>query len=334
MKAIVYTEYGSPDVLRLEEMEKPNPKDNEIQVRVHATSVNYGDIVTRNFKNISLKQFNMPALFLLPTKIAFGLSKPKNTILGSEFSGVIETVGKDVKKFNPGDQVFAYTGMKMRANAEYICVSENGMVGIKPDNMSHEEAACVPYGGIMALGHLRKINLQRGQKILINGASGGIGSIAVQMAKHYGAEVTGVCSSLRMEYVKALGADNVIDYTKEDFTENGETYDVIYDILGRSSFTKCKKSLGENGRYLLASFKTGKILQMLGTSIVGKKKVICAMASEKQADIEVLRKMVESGYIKTIIDKTYPLEKAAEAHRYIEEGNKKGHVVISIQSSQ
>ena len=330
MKAIVYTEYGPPEVLQLKEVEKPAPKDNELLIRVHAASVNYGDIVTRNFANIPTREFNMPALFMLPTRIAFGYKKPKNTILGAELAGEVESVGKDVKRFKKADQVFGYPGQKMGANAEYLCMPEDGMVGIKPDNMTFEEAACVPYGGIMALSHLIKVNVQSGQKVLINGASGGIGSIALQLAKSYGAEVTGVCGTPRLEYVKSLGADKVIDYTKEDFTESGEKYDLIYDILGKSSFSRCKNSLTQNGRYLLASFKMGKILQMIGTSIIGKKKVICAIASEKQEDMTILKGLVEAGKIKTIIDRTFPLEQTAEAHSYVEKGLKKGHIVISL----
>ena len=332
MKAIVYTEYGPPDVvLQLKEVEKPTPKDNEVLIRVYATPVNYGDITARNFCNIPPREFNMPLPFLLPARISFGFNKPKRPILGNELAGEIEKVGKDVKKFKKGDQVFAYVGMKMGANAEYLCMPEDGMVGIKPDNMTYEEASAVPYGGIMALSLLRKVNVQKGQKVLINGASGGIGSLAVQILKYYGAEVTGVCGTPRLKYVRFLGADKVIDYKKEDFTENGETYNVIFDILGRSSFSRCKRSLSENGRYLLASFKTGKLVQMLGTSIIGSKKVICAMASEKQEDMVLLKELVEAGKIKTIIDRTYPLEQTAEAHRYYEKGHKKGHVIITLE---
>lgn len=330
MKAVVYSEYGPPDVLHVKEVERLTPTDNEILVRVKATPVNYGDIVTRNFKNIRNRDFNMPSLFMLPTRLYFGLSKPKINILGSEFSGEVEEVGKDVTRFKTGDAVFGYLGQKMGAYAEYLCISETGMVGLKPANMSHEEAACVAYGGIMALGHLRKVTIREGQKVLINGASGGIGSVALQLLKHYGAEVTGVCGTPRLDYISSLGANKVIDYTKEDFTESDETYDMIYDILGRSSFSRCKKSLTPHGRYLLASFKTGKLLQMLGTSIVGKKKVICAIAGEKQEDMTLLKELAEAGSIKTIIDKTYSLEEAAQAHQYVEEGQKEGQVLITM----
>ena len=331
MKAIVYEKYGPPEVLQLKEVGKPTPKDNEILIKVFATPVNYGDIVARNFKNISAREFHMPLLFLLPAKISFGLKKPRRPILGGELAGEVEAVGKNVKRFKKGDQVFGYPGQKMGANAEYLCMPEDGMVGIKPDNMTFEEAACVPYGGIMALSHLRKVNVQSGHKVLINGASGGIGSIALQLAKSYGAEVTGVCGTPRLEYVKSLGADEVIDYTKEDFTKNNERYDLIYDILGKSSFSRCKSSLTQNGRYLLASFKMGKVFQMMGTSIIGSKKVICAIASEKQEDLTFLKELVEAGKIKTIIDKTYPLEQTAEAHSYVEKGLKKGHIVITLE---
>lgn len=330
MKAIVYTAYGSPDVLHLKEVEKPTPKEDEIRIKVFATPVNYGDITARNFANIPAREFNMPTPLWLPSRLAFGWNKPKNSILGSELAGEVEAVGKAVTKFKKGDQVFAYIGMKMGANAEYLCMPEDGTVGLKPDNMSFEEAAAVPYGGIMALSLLRKANIQPGQKVLINGASGGIGSIAVQLAKSYGAEVTGVCGTPRLEYVRSLGADKTIDYTKEDFTQNGETYDLIFDILGRSSFSRCKGSLTEHGIYLLASFKMDKVFQMLRTSISGSKKAICALASEKQEDMILLKELVEQGKIKTIIDRTYPLEQAAEAHRYFEQGHKKGHVIITI----
>ena len=331
MKAIVYTKYGPPEVLQLKEVEKPMPKDNEVLVKIYATSVNYGDLVARNFREISPRKFNMPLLFWLLTKISFGLRKPKITILGSEFAGEVEAVGKDVKRFKEGDQVFGYIGQSMGAYAEYLCMPEDGCVAIKPANMTYEEAACVPYGGIMALSLLRKVNIQPGQKVLVNGASGGIGSAAVQLAKsHFGAEVTGVCSTPRLELVKSLGADKVIDYTKEDFTQSGETYDLIFDILGKSSFSRCKSSLKQNGRYLLASFKMRPLFQMLWTKIIGSKKVICALASEKTEDLIFIKELIEAGKIKSVIDRRYPLEQTSEAHRYYEEGHKKGNVVITV----
>jgi NADPH:quinone reductase-like Zn-dependent oxidoreductase len=330
MKAIVFTEYGPPDVLKLKELQKPTPKNKEILIRVHATQVGYGDILARNFKNVSPRKFNMPFLFWFLVKIFFGFRKPKIKILGSEFAGVIDSTGKDVKIFKNGDEVFGYLGQKMSANAEYLCMPEDGIVTLKPVNTNFEEAATIPYGGIMALGILRKVNIQTGQKVLINGSSGGIGSIAVQLAKYFGAEVTGVCSTPRLELVKSLGADKVIDYTKEDFTQNGETYDVILDILGKSSFSRCKNSLRKKGCYLLASFKMKQLFQMLWTSIISNKKVICAMSTENIEGLIFIKKLVEERKIKSIIDKRFPLEHTAEAHRYVEEGYKKGSVVITI----
>jgi NADPH:quinone reductase-like Zn-dependent oxidoreductase len=331
MKAIVCTKYGAPDVLQLKEVKKPTPKDNEILIRVYATSVNYGDLVARNFKEITPQKFNMPLLIWFFAKLAFGLSKPRITILGSEFSGKIELVGKEVKLFKQGDQVFGYLGQSMGAYTEYLCMPENGVVAIKPANMTYEEAAAVPYGAIMALPLLKKINLQPGQKVLIIGASGGIGSAAVQIAKHFGAEVTGVCGTPRLEFVKSLGADKVIDYTKEDFTQNGESYDVIFDVLGKGSFSRSKNSLKQNGRYLLASFKLKQLLQMLWTSITGGKKVICAMAPGSLEDLYSVKELIESGKIKAIIDRYYPLEQIADAHRHIETGHKKGNIVITVE---
>lgn len=330
MKAIVYTKYGPPDVLQLTEVAKPVPKANEILVKVHATTVGYGDITARNFRAISPREFNMPMPLWLPSRLAFGVRKPRIQILGASFAGEVETVGQDVTQFKAGDPVFGYLGAKMGANAEYLCVPQTGTVAIKPANMGYEEAAAVPYGAIMALSLLRRVNIQKGQKVLINGASGGIGSAAVQLARYYGAEVTGVCSTPRVELVKSLGANHVIDYTQEDFTQNGETYDLIFDILGRSSFSRCENSLAKNGRYLLASFKMKPLFQMLWTSLRGGKKVICALAAERQADLITIKELAEAGKIKAIIDRCYPLEQTAEAHRYVEAGHKTGHVVITV----
>lgn len=331
MKAVVYTEYGSPEVLQLQEVEKPTPKEHEILIKIKAASINYGDLIARNFREITPSKFNMPFLFWLPARFFFGWSKPKIKTLGSELAGQIEAVGKGVTLFKPGDQIFAYRGADMGANAEYICMLEKGLVALKPLNMSYEEAATVPYGALTALSLLRVAKIQPGQKVLIHGASGGIGSAAVQLAKHFGAEVTGVCGTQRVEFVKSLGADQVIDYTKEDFTQNGQTYDLIFDILGKSSFARCKGSLKENGLYLLASFKTKQLLQMLWTSLTGGKKVICALSSEKREDLLLIKELIEAGKIKALIDKRYPLEQVAEAHRYIEQGEKKGQVVINLE---
>jgi NADPH:quinone reductase-like Zn-dependent oxidoreductase len=330
MKAVVYTEYGPPDVLRLTEVDRPTWKDNEILIRVHATSVNIGDIWARNFKEISPSKFTMPLPLWLPARMYFGFTKPKINILGSEFAGQVEAIGREVKRFKKGDQVFGYRGQRMGANAEYLCMPEDGLVGIKPGNMTYEEAATVPYGALTALSLLRKGNIQPGQKVLIHGASGSIGSAAVQLAKYYGAYVTGVCSTPRLDFVKALGADHVIDYTREDFTQSGETYDLIFDILGKSSFSRCQNSLKRSGTYLLASFKMKPIFQMLWTSIRAGKKVICALSSESSEDLVFIKGLVEEGKIKSLIDKRYPLEKTAEAHRYVEKGYRTGSVIITV----
>lgn len=330
MKAIIYTEYGPPDVLHLKEVEKPAPRDNEVLIRIYAVSVNIGDIWARNFKEITPSKFTMPLPLWLPARLYFGFTKPRINILGSEFAGEIEAIGKNVKRFGEGDQVFGYRGQSMGANAEYLCMPEEGMVTLKPANMTYEEAATVSYGALTALNLLRKVNIQSGQKVLINGASGGIGSAAVQLAKYFGAEVTGVCGTPRLELVKSLGADHVIDYTKDDFTRSGDTYDLIFDILGKSSFSRCKSSLKKNGRYLLASFKIKQLVQMLWTSMIGDKKVICALSSEKVEDLLFIKELVEAGKIRSVLDRRYPLEQTADAHRYVEKGQKTGSVVITV----
>jgi NADPH:quinone reductase-like Zn-dependent oxidoreductase len=331
VKAIVYTEYGSPDVLKLAEVSKPTPKDNEILIKVHAASVKIGDIWARNIKAISPSQFSMSFPFWVLTRLMFGVNKPKINILGAEFAGEVETAGNKVTLFKKGDQVFGYRGTAFGAYAEFLCMPENGLVALKPVNMTFDEAATVPYGALTALNLLRKANIQRGQTILISGASGGIGSYAIQVAKHYGAEVTGVCGTPRVALVKALGASHVIDYTKEDFTQNGKTYDVIFDVLGKSSFSRCQNSLTENGIYLLASFKIPQLWQMLTTTMRGGKKVVCALSSETPADLLYIKKLVEAAEIKTIVDKRFPLEQTTDAHRYMEAGQRVGNVVIVVE---
>jgi NADPH:quinone reductase-like Zn-dependent oxidoreductase len=330
MKAIVYTEYGPPDVLQLREVEKPAPKDDEILIRNYASTVNVGDLWARNFAAITPRTFSMPGLLWLPTRIDFGLRRPNKSILGNQFAGVIEAVGKEVTRFKEGDPVFGYRGQDMGCYAEYLCMPVEGMVAAKPANMSYEEAATVPYGALTALNLLRNVEIQNRDQVLIVGASGGIGTGAVQLAKHYGAEVTGVCGTQRLDYVGALGADHVIDYTQEDFATNGETYDLIFDILNKSSWSRCKGSLKPNGRYLLASFKTRQLLQMLWTALLGDKKVICALSMEKPADLVTIRELVEAGEITAVVDRIFPLEQTAEAHRYAESGQRKAKIVISI----
>lgn len=263
-------------------------------------------------------------------RLTFGVSRPKKPILGSEYAGEVEAVGAAVTRFKAGDQVFGYQGMTMGAYAEYLCVPENALVAIMPAQVSYAEACATAYGGLTALSLLRKVNLQPGQKVLIVGASGGIGSAAVQMAKTLGAEVTGVCGTPRLEYVKALGADRVIDYTREDFTQNGERYDVIFDIMGKSSFSRCQGSLTPTGIYLRASFKMKQVFQMLWTARSRGPRVICALSDEKAEDLKYIAELMQAGKFKTIIDRCLPLAQAAEAHAYVEQGLKQGSVILSV----
>lgn len=331
MRAVVYSEYGSPDVLQVQDIEKPTPKEDEILVKIAAVSVGYGDVLARKFNTLTPRTFTMPALFWFGARMDFGWNKPRKHILGAEFAGVVEAVGSAVTRFKPGDEVFGYPAAGMGAYAEYICMKESATVTHKPANLSFEEAAVLPYGALTASILLRRVNLQPGQKVLINGASGTIGSAAVQLAKHAGAEVTGVCSTPRVDYVKALGADHVIDYTKEDFTKNGETYDLIFDVLGKSSFGRCKGSLNAGGRYLLASFHMRQLMQMLWTALTrSERRVTCALAMDKQEDLIHIKELAEAGALKVIIDKQFPLEQAADAHRYYESGQKAGKIVLTV----
>jgi NADPH:quinone reductase-like Zn-dependent oxidoreductase len=327
MKAIIWTKYGSPDGLQLKEVEKPAPKDNEVLIRTYATTVTAGDCEMRSLK--------IAILFRLPMQIYVGLRKPERiTILGQELAGEIEAVGKDVKQFRKGDQVFAATGLGFGAYAEYKCLPEEpGMGGVlvpKPANMTYEEAAAVPVGGLEAAYFLNQGELRSGQRVLINGAGGSIGTFAVQLARYFGAEVTGVDSTGKLDMLRSIGADHTIDYTQEDFTKSGQTYDVIFDVTGKSSFSRSIRSLKPNGRYLLANSGMTRIIRGRWTSMTGSRKVIVGTASLKAEGLLFLKELIEAGKIKSVIDRRYPLEQVAEAHRYVETGQKKGNVVITV----
>ncbi len=328
MRAIVWTKYGSPEGLELREVEKPTPKVDEVLVRVHATTVTAGDCEARRLE--------FPLGLGLAIRLYAGLIRPvRLTILGQELAGEVEAVGRDVTRFKEGDQVFASTGFGFGAYAEYICLperSDTGVMALKPVNMTYEEAAAVPVGGLEALHFLRQGGLRSGSKLLINGAGGSIGTIGIQLAKHYGAEVTAVDSTGKLDMLRSIGADHVIDYTREDFTLRGEIYDAIFDVVGKAPFAGSMRSLSENGVYLLANPSLSRLVRGRWTSMTSGRRVISGAAEHKVADLLFLKDLIESGALRVVIDRRFPLEQMAEAHRYVEAGGKKGNVVITVAS--
>ena len=321
MKAIVFEKYGPPEVLQIKEVEKPAPQDNEVLIKIHATTATLYDCWSRSA--------TAPPGFGLLSRIASGIRRPKQPILGIDVAGEIEAVGKDVTLFKPGDSVFGFSA-SMGAYAQYICLPEDRALAIKPENMSYEEAAAIPQGALTALYFLRKADIQPGQKVLIYGGSGGVGSYAVQFAKYFGANVTGTCSTTKIDLVKTLGADKVVDYTTEEFDESGETYDVIFDTIGKSPFSRCVKSLNETGIYIFATLGLGRMLRMVWLNRRSSKKAVMGIVEDTNEDLIFLRELIEAGKLRSFIDKRYPAEQAAEAHRYVESGQKQGHVVITL----
>jgi NADPH:quinone reductase-like Zn-dependent oxidoreductase len=317
MKAAVCTNYGKPEVLQLKEIEKPTPKENQISLKIHSSSVTSGDARIRRADPYMIR-------------LIFGFKRPRKSVLGVVVAGEVESVGSKVSKFKVGDKVFGTTGMSFGAHAQYQCISEAGTLAIIPENMSYDEAAAIPFGGTAAIHFLRKGNISIGQKVLIYGASGAIGTMAIQLAKESGAEVTAVCSGGNAELVCSLGADKVVDYTKEDFTENGVKYDVIFDTIGKSSFSAAKKSLKKKGVMLLASASMGLMLRGAITSIFGSKKVISGVIKETAEDMRFFKKLFEAGKLKAVVDKVYSLEEITMAHTYVDKGHKKGNVIINM----
>lgn len=323
MKAIVYKKYGSPDVLEMREVAKPVPKDNEVLIKIHATTVSSGDWRARSLE--------LPPGFGLLGRLVFGVFGPRKQILGTELAGEVEAIGKKVTLFNAGDQVFAFPGAAFGAHAEYLAMPETGAIAIKPGNLSFEQAAALPFGGTTALEFLiHKGGLQAGQSVLINGASGATGTAAVQIARYFGAEVTGVCSTANLSLVKSIGAHHVIDYTTEDFTKNGKLYDIIIDTAGTASWARSKNSLSATGRLLVVLGGIGDTLRAVFASKSGGKRLIGGVARERAEDLRLLAKLAESGDFTPVIDRSYPFEKMAEAHAHVDTGHKKGNVVVTL----
>ena len=317
MKAIELTKYGAPEFLQMNEVEKPSPKDNEILIKIHASSVSSGDARMRRADPFVIR-------------LIFGFKRPRKPVLGVVVAGVIEAIGTSVSNYKIGDQVFGSSGMNFGAHAEYVSVPEDAVLALKPGNMSYEEAAAIPFGATASMHFLRIANIQQGQKVLIYGASGALGTMAVQLARNYGAETTAVCSTGNVELMKSLGADHVIDYTWEDYTMNGEKYDVVFDTIGKSSLRKALKSLRNNGHLLLASAGIGTMIGGSVKSMFINKKIVSGVIKETVKDMNFFKQLIENGKLKAVIDRTYSLEQIVEAHAYVDKGHKKGNVIIAI----
>jgi NADPH:quinone reductase-like Zn-dependent oxidoreductase len=328
VKAILHSQYGAPDLLQLKEVDKPAPKDNEVLIAIHATTVSTADCNMRNFTFVTRS--------MLPfAKLTFGIGKPwKARVLGTELAGEVESAGKDVTRFKKGDRIVASTGMAGGGHAQYACLPEKGALALKSDSLNWEEAVAIPFGANTALYFLRDLGkVQAGQELLIIGASGSIGSAGVQLAKHFGATVTAVCSSANIEMVKSLGADKMIDYTKEDFIANGQAYDLIFDIVGATTFGRCQRSLRPHGVFLQNIMGVTDIVRILWTSITGGKKLKGGVAMENAERMNFIAELAAAGKLKPVIDRSYPLEQIPEAFRYVEQGHKKGNVVITVAHS-
>lgn len=323
MNAMVCKAYGTPDVFQLQQVAKPVPRDHEVLIKIHATTVTSADC--------RMRSLNVPLGFGLISRLVLGVSKPRQPILGMELAGEIVALGKRVSRFKIGERVFAFSSSVMGCYAEYKCMPDDGVLALKPPHLAYAEAAALPFGGTTALDFFRRAKLQRGESVLINGASGGVGSAAVQLARHFGAEVTGVCSGTNMEWVRSLGAHHVIDYRNEDFTQNGETYDVIVDTVGTAPFSRSKDSLKQGGRFLLIVAGLPEMLSIPWLSITSGKKIVAGVAVERAEDLRFLAQLAEAGEFKPVIDRHYPFEQIAEAHRYVDSGRKKGNVVITLE---
>ncbi len=323
MKAVVVERYGPPEVLRIEERPTPSPKDNEILIRIHATTVTSADW--------RIRSQTVPTGFGLIMRLVFGLRKPRQPILGSELAGVVAAIGRDVSRFQVGERVFAFSDMAMGCHAEYLCLSEDGMVVATPPGLTDEAAAALCFGGTTALDFLRRAKVRPGEKVLVNGASGAVGTAVVQLARHFGAEVTGVCSGANVDLVRSLGAAHVIDYTKADFTRNGQTYDLIVDTVGTAPYSRCRRSLKDGGRLLLVLAGLPEMLQGLWVSLTSRHTVIAGPAAVKREDLRQLAALAEAGDVQPVIDRRYPLDQIVDAHRYVDSGRKKGNVIISMR---